>query len=357
VHATCREEALLQPLGVSADAEAVYVALGPLDSASEPHLTRLTGLGGDVLAAALDELRYLGLANGSVHGVWRGLPLLDVVDQLKSQRLSELERAVVAAEALAAHLVAGGSSQAEGVTTLVGRDVVVAAHSEMCNSARRELCAFDKPPYVVDRAGVTEESLQATPEWRAIDRGVTFRCVYHPGFDPDRLHEMALFATKGELARTSPVPMKLILVDAQVAMVPSMRSYNSGQELRATIVRYPLLVEALAFLFDAVWDSALPILSTFTGEPDPRRQMLVSMLMTGSTDTAIAKCLNVNVRSVRRWIADLMREQGVRTRLQLGAALSRADTVQTEPATTPRLERTFQPTTGHPRRRVIPDPG
>jgi hypothetical protein len=33
----------------------------------------------------------------------------------------------------------------------------------------------------------------------------------------------------------------------------------------------------------------------------------------------------VNVRSVRRWIADLMVELGVRTRLQLGAALVRSD--------------------------------
>ena len=319
---------MLQPLGISANAEAAYVALGPLDSASVSDLARLTGLETADLNMALEELRCLGLGNGSAHGVWRALPLLDVVDQLKAQRLSELERSMLAAESLASHLLAAGSSQAEGVTTLVGRDVVVAAHSEMCNSARRELRAFDKPPYVVERADITEEALQTTPEWRAMDRGVTFRCVYHPGFDPDRLHEMALFAVKGELARTAPVPMKLILVDAQVAMVPSMRSYNPGHELRATIVRYPLLVEALAFIFDAVWDLALPILHTFTGEPDTRRQMLVSMLMTGSTDTAIAKSLNVNVRSVRRWIAELMHEQGVRTRLQLGAALVRSDKVR-----------------------------
>ena len=49
--------------------------------------------------------------------------------------------------------------------------------------------------------------------------------------------------------------------------------------------------------------------------------MLISMLMTGSTDSAIANTLNINVRSVRRWISDLMDELGVRHRLQLGAAL------------------------------------
>jgi DNA-binding NarL/FixJ family response regulator len=52
--------------------------------------------------------------------------------------------------------------------------------------------------------------------------------------------------------------------------------------------------------------------------------MLVSLMMSGSTDDAIANQLGINVRSVRRWIAELMDELGVTTRLQLGAALVRA---------------------------------
>ena len=108
--------------------------------------------------------------------------------------------------------------------------------------------------------------------------------VYHPGFDPDRLTELGLFARKGEQSRTAPVPMKLILVDSHTALIPSMRSYNPGHELRASIVRHSLLVEALQFLFEAVWDASVPILTSFSADNDPRRQMLVSLLMTGSTD-------------------------------------------------------------------------
>ena len=255
---------------------------------------------------------------------WRALPLLDVVDQLKAQRLSEIERSMAAAESLASHLLARGTSQ-EGVTTLVGQDAVVAAHRELIGSARRECSFFDKPPYVDARPHATKDVLRTTPEWGLLERGVALRCVYHPGFDAGRLHEMSLFASMGEKARTAPVPMKLIVADERVAMVPSMRSYNPGQELRATVVRNPLLVEAMVFLFEAIWNLATPILTTFTGEPDVRRRAMVSLLMTGSTDTAIAKCLGVNVRSVRRWIAELMDELGVRTRLQLGAALVRSD--------------------------------
>ncbi len=319
---------MLQPLGISAEAEAVYVALGPLSSASVDDLAKLTGNTPDEVSEILGELRRLGLATHSSMS-WRALPLLDVVNHLKAQRLSEIELASVAAEALESHLLAAGESQ-DDVKILVGRESIVAAHRELLDSARREICGFDKAPYAQARPDITEEALQHEPEWRALERNVALRVVYHPGFDPDRLKELGLFARKGEQSRTAPVPMKLILVDGHTALIPSMRSYNPGHELRASIVRHALLVEALQWLFEAVWDASVPIMSSFSADHDPRRQMLVSLLMTGSTDSAIANTLNINVRSVRRWISELMDELGVTTRLQLGAALVRTDGLRGE---------------------------
>ena len=55
--------------------------------------------------------------------------------------------------------------------------------------------------------------------------------------------------------------MKLMLVDAEVALIPSMRSYDPGQELRASVVRHPQLVEALVWLFESVWDQSVPIMA------------------------------------------------------------------------------------------------
>jgi sugar-specific transcriptional regulator TrmB/DNA-binding CsgD family transcriptional regulator len=316
---------MLQPLGISAEAEAVYVALGPLPSASVADLGRLTSLTPEQVAETLEELRKLGLATDSARGNWRALPLLDVVNQLKAQRLSEIELASVAAESLESHLLAAGATQEHDIKTLVGREAIVAAHRELMDSARREICFFDKPPYAQVRSVITEEALSIEPEWRALERNVVLRCVYDPGFDTDRLAELSLFAKKGEQSRTSPVPMKLIIVDSHTALIPSMRSYAPGHELRASIVRHTLLIEALQWLFEAVWDAAVPIMTSLNSESDPRRQMLISMLMTGSTDSAIANTLNINVRSVRRWISELMDELGVETRLQLGAALVRSD--------------------------------
>jgi sugar-specific transcriptional regulator TrmB len=317
---------MLQPLGISAEAEAVYVVLGAVSSVSVPDLARMTSTPVDQARNNLEELRSLGLAAASSNGLWHRLPLLDVVSHLKAQRLSEIEMATAAAESLESHLLAANVSQAEDIKILIGREAIVAAHRELLNSARKEICGFDKPPYVTQRPNVTEQALhESAPEWQAMERGVSNRAVYHPGFDADRLAELALFAARGERSRTAPVPMKLIIVDADTALIPSMRSYSPGHELRASMVRHPQLVEALQWLFEAVWETAVPIITSFFSENDPRRQMLISLLMTGSTDQAIATQLGLNVRSVRRWISELMEELGVTTRLQLGAALVRAE--------------------------------
>ena len=47
---------MLQPLGISAEAEAVYVALGPLPSASVAELARLTSLIPEKVAATLETV-------------------------------------------------------------------------------------------------------------------------------------------------------------------------------------------------------------------------------------------------------------------------------------------------------------
>jgi sugar-specific transcriptional regulator TrmB len=317
---------MLQPLGISPQAEAVYVVLAPLESATIPELADLASAQPEHVDKQLEELRQLGLAAELSQGLWQALPLLDVVNALRAQRLSELEMASVAAESLHSHLLAATESQADNIKIVVGREAIIAARRDICNAAKKEICAFDKPPYVQGRPNATAENLsEEAPEWQALDRGTSLRCVYHPGFDADRLSELALFAAKGEKSRTAPVPMKLILVDSQVALIPSMRSYSPGHELRASITRHPMLVEALQWLFETVWDTSVPIITTGYTENDPRRQMLISLLMTGSTDNAIASQLGINVRSVRRWISELMDELGVATRLQLGAALVRAD--------------------------------
>lgn len=319
---------MLQPLGISAEAEAVYVALAPIGNTSLDVLVDLVPIRRGEVESCLEELGKLGLATELSRGTWRALPLPEAVKALRAQRLSELEMASVAAESLHSHLLAASQSQTDDVRIIVGRDAIVAANRELCGMAQKEICIFDRPPYAEERSPTEEALSEEAPEWQALDRGATLRCVYHPGFDVDRLKELTLYTTKGEQSRTAPVPMKLVIVDSELAIVPNVRSYLPGHELRMSVVRNALLVEAFQWLFDAVWDTAVPIVASTFLEIDPRRQMLMSLLMTGSTDQAIASTLGINVRSVRRWISELMEELSVKTRLQLGAAMVRAEYVR-----------------------------
>ncbi len=316
---------MLQPLGISAGAEALYVVLAPLASATIAELSHLAQASPEQVAKHMADLHDLGLAVELSDRLWRALPLSDVVRALRAQRLSELEMASIAAESLQSHLLVASQTQTDDVQIFVGRESITGINQELCSNAKNEICVFDKPPYV-ESLGITEEELSnEAPEWQALERGVTMRSIYHPGFDASRLKELLMFAAQGEQSRTAPVPMKLIIVDASYALIPSMPSYNMGYEVRASLVKHPLIVESLQWLFDAVWDTAIPIVAGTHLENDPRRQMLTSLLMSGATDTAIANQLGINVRSVRRWIAELMDELGVTTRLQLGAALVRAE--------------------------------
>ena len=146
---------MLQPLGVSADAEAVYVALAPIGAATTTHLMDLTHHS-DGVEESLEELRRLGLATERSAGLWQALPLPEVVKALRAQRLSEVEMASAAAEALHSHLMASSQSQTDELRIIIGREAMLAANREICASAQKEICMFDKPPYAEDHAGSVE---------------------------------------------------------------------------------------------------------------------------------------------------------------------------------------------------------
>ncbi|QDP98366.1 hypothetical protein FOE78_22870 [Microlunatus elymi] len=279
----------------------------------------------------LATLHERGLAVREVSGWWLAVPLPDALRALRAKRTAELDALVASADAAQTRLMAMSDGGDSGLRSLIGREEVQSALNEIAGRARFEICGFDKPPYVTTRAPTREWLESNSAEFQALLRGVRIRSIYHPGFDENRLAEMALFHEVGERARTGDVPMKLVVVDAVVAFTPAPASYAPDQETRATLVHHPIMVEALQSLFEAVWHRSLPIDTTSSGvAADPRRDLLVSLLMSGATDVAIANQLGVTERSVRRWIASLMDDLEVQTRLQLGAALARTEALRSD---------------------------
>lgn len=320
---------MLEVFGVDAECEQLYsrlLALGPTqieNLADSAQLSRIE--------TQLSVLQDAGLVVRDPRNYWQPVPLPDALRGLRAQRLAELDALVASATAAQNRLMAASDDGTNGLRSIFGQAALQSSMNEISSNAGFEICGFDKPPYVTSRPPTIEWLEMNSAEYQALQRGVCIRSVYHPGFDENRLAEMAIFHNQGEHARTGDVPMKLYIVDASVALIPAPASYALDQEPRATLVQHPIMVEALQSLFDAVWNRSLPIDTTSEGVyGDPRRDLLVSLLMSGATDVAIANQLRVTERSVRRWISSLMSELDVQTRLQLGAALARTESLRTD---------------------------
>lgn len=322
---------MLQSLGISPQAESLYSLLAPVPSARTEQLATESGLAPGHVTAALAELSALGLVSLLPDGGYRALPMGIVVTALRQARQQELDAAVLAAESFERQITAARLSADEnGIVSVVGREAMQAASADLCDRAEHEVCILDQPPYATDVSPHEDaaEMEQESPEFRALRRGVRMRTVYHPGFDQRRLAVMNEFAAHGEDARIGRVPLKMILIDGTYAMIPTMSSYVEDGPVRASVLNNQTLVEALQWLFERAWEAALPAFSDATdhGARD-RTEHLIQLLMSGSTDSAIAGQLGVSERSVRRWVSELMDQHRVQTRLQLGAALVRAGTL------------------------------
>jgi hypothetical protein len=112
-------------------------------------------------------------------------------------------------------------------------------------------------------------------------------------------------------------------------------SHSVGPEKRvepaALLVRAPAVIRVVTGLFESVWERAVPIraagsepiLDEAASEPTALDLHILSQLMAGATDAAIAKQLGLGLRTVQRRVAHLMELASVTTRLQLGWAAAR----------------------------------
>jgi hypothetical protein len=158
-----------------------------------------------------------------------------------------------------------------------------------------------------------------------LHRGLTCRAIYdrsaieHPG----ALATVERLINAGQLARVLPgLPLSLLIADDKVAALPVLRP---PAPLDAILIVHPsALLDALTALFDALWQRALP-LHPPAPRTNPVSQRLITLLLSGLTDEAIAHQLNLSHRTIQRRVATLMSDLAAHTRFQAGvqAALLR----------------------------------
>lgn len=204
------------------------------------------------------------------------------------------------------------------VEVVTGQRAIRQRLRQLQRAARSQLSCLAKPPYF-DNSGTTEAALEA------LGRGLVCRTVYaraaieHPG----ALATVERLVGAGQQSRVLPdLPVSLYLSDDKLAMLPMRREAASSPAAtaEAAVVVHPsAMLDALVKLFEGMWRRALPLHPPVEQQPTGTdQQRLITLLLSGLTDEAIARQLGLSHRTVQRRVAAFMTDLGAHTRFQAG---------------------------------------
>jgi DNA-binding CsgD family transcriptional regulator/sugar-specific transcriptional regulator TrmB len=234
-----------------------------------------------------------------------------------TRRQSQIEASRAAVSALASEYGVGSDYAPEVIERHEGSEAVRVRLAELTEAAETEVVSFQ--PGAHPMAALTS----GQPLDRSLfDRGVLMRTIRQEIFrnDPSTLAHVRWLNSCGALVRAVPtLPMRLVIVDQQCALVPldPVDSARGALELRSAGA-----VAAMRALFDQFWSVATP-----WDEPTKRdqhglsrrEQELLKLLAAGHTDEVVSRKLGLSLRTVRRMTSDLMERLGAQSRFQAGA--------------------------------------
>ncbi|MFJ8580892.1 helix-turn-helix domain-containing protein [Micromonospora sp. NPDC093277] len=304
---------MLDLVGLDAAEEQAYLALLRLPVEESAELADRLGLAADDVAATVRSLEEKGFVRRNSDGTrLRAVQPDLVLGPMMLRRHAETQRM----QALMAALMEEYRERAalrdarEVVEVVAGAAEVMARWEQLQLSAKSEVKGLAKGPVVV------ADSNQSSAQRSAMAAGVGYRIVYErslldaPG---DPLH-LAWSADLGEQMRiAADVPVKLMIIDSRVALLPSL---TEGNEPSALVVSSGALLDILNWVFETVWASGVPFPATGATLNQADRQLL-SLLIAGYTDQAIGTQMGLSQRTAQRRISRLIAIAGVETRIQL----------------------------------------
>lgn len=154
-----------------------------------------------------------------------------------------------------------------------------------------------------------------------LDRGVSYRSIFpHTALRQQhgRDHIRAL-RSLGAHIRTAPIiPARLLIVDAEVAIIPLPPEMGPG----AALVRDVPVIAFLTGIFEHTWERAA---ATEDDEApgylfEEVELAILAELAQGRTDELIARRLGISTRTLRRYLTSLAERLGTETRFQMGMA-------------------------------------
>ena len=308
---------MLTVLGATAAEDRAYSALVASVSASEDDLARSTGLSPEEVRTALTSLGGRGLVDRLADAPTRFVAASPgLVEAMVSERLAELHEAQRVLDGLASQYRANSLVRtADGVFEIIRGEAALRRCSlGLLRSAQSEVLNLIKPPLIA-----VQPQEQIGPGESVRNRIICdTRALQQPGMT-EALREGLL---AGDEARVHPkLPIKLLAVDRGAALLPLAQQDTTPI---GVLVHESAVLDAVLALFEHVWATAIPLHldgsrngaagSSVLSDDD---RELLSLLLAGLSDEAIAMHHKLSVRTVQRKVHALMDAANVRTRMQL----------------------------------------
>ncbi|MFD4260800.1 helix-turn-helix domain-containing protein [Streptomyces sp. NPDC058534] len=317
---------LFDVLGLTEEEALTYRALLARPSCAPAELADEFGMQEPKALCMLGRLEQLGLAARSGEDTSRFVasPPAVAMGVFLAQRQNELRLAELELSSLEEtyRASASGRTLADVVDVVQGASAMRQRFEQLQNGARREVLTFVKAPMLV----VPPE--ENTAENVAVARGVTYRAVIerpHLEDNPALLAEIRDLTARGSQVRVvDSLPLKLFVVDRELALVP-VADAASPADSGALMVHRSGLLDALIALFETTWASSHHIVAEAgclreiePGAVDEEDVQILSLLVAGLNDKAIATQLGTSLRTVQRRVHALLHLADAQTRLQLG---------------------------------------
>jgi sugar-specific transcriptional regulator TrmB/DNA-binding CsgD family transcriptional regulator len=325
---------LFDAVGLDALEERMYRLLVGLVESDAGTVAGMLGVTAGQAQAVLDSLYAKGLVSRHSQGEDSRFTVT-APDIGLGQLLLSGQEALERARSAVAHLADEyrSSVRRRDATQLV--EVVTGAPAIRQQLRNLQLGTREESLWFCRAGHVAMPSEDNSEEFEMLARGVRYQVLYERALleEPGMIANVAEGIRHGEQARATPhLPVRMVIADRTVALCPLVRGNDGPGEPTAALVRDSNLLAALIALFESYWSNASPLkVSTEPGAPaivehPPERTpeavhqddlYLLSLLVAGVTDKAIATALGISLRTVQRRISDLMHRVGAETRTQL----------------------------------------
>jgi DNA-binding CsgD family transcriptional regulator len=341
-HPPAARQAGLGSLGLSPSEERVYRQLITANGGSVRITARVLRLPPTDVEQAMHRLHALGLVRRSNadtlayvpgHGVepsgWLEAhyvpePPASALGAMLQTQAAGLINAGTAAEQLA-DLYARRRPDPTGdrqLARVAEGSAVNEAVFELLSASRVEILNLDRQPFVPashPRALVAAmlDLLQRNVSVRTIYAGDAFRVAGYNEY-------MTQAAVLGEQQRLlNHLPMRFLVSDGTTGILPL--TSEGPWVTSALIVNGHEVVEDLTHAFEELWAKATPLKSSqpTIGEFNEHELVLLRMLSTDMTETAIGRHLGASPRTIGRRLAQIQHKLGAQTRFAMGVEAAR----------------------------------